>query len=107
MAAADTYVELLAQGIVASIHGDPPPGLPARVVIRWFDGPAYLTIHVLGTDEEPGVAADDAWSPLEWPNATREIERAGVVLAQPGLAAAVDALARRSTRYPPGERSSS
>lgn len=93
MVPADRYAELLGQAIAASVETDPPPGLLARVVIRWFEGPRYLTIHALGTDEEPAVAADDAWHPLEWPNTDREIDRVDAVFAQPGLAAAAEALA--------------
>ena len=93
MRAADRYAELLAHGIVASVQAEPPPGRLARIVIRWFEGPDYLTIHALGTDEEPGIATDDAWAPLEWPNEAREIERVDAILAQPDLAAAAKSLA--------------
>ena len=93
MVAADRYAELLADEIVASVQADPPPGLLARVVIRWFEGPGYLTIHALGTDEEAAVAAEDAWHPLEWPNRDREIGRVDAIVAQPDLAAAAAGLA--------------
>ncbi|MFP5363501.1 MAG: hypothetical protein ACLGI5_12320 [Thermoleophilia bacterium] len=91
-AAAEGYAELLADGIVASVEADPPPGLPARIVIRWFEGPGYLTVHALGADEEPAVAAEDAWHPLEWPNREREIGRVDAIVAQPDLAAAAASL---------------
>lgn len=93
MVAADRYAELLADGIAASVRADPPPGRLARVVIRWFEGPDYLTVHALGTDEESAVADDDAWYPLEWPNESREIGRVDAIFAQPDLAAAAEALA--------------
>jgi hypothetical protein len=86
------YAEALARGIVASLRAAPPAGVPVRVVIRWFEGPDYLTIHALGTDEENDVPADDAWYPLEWPNEPREIERVDSILEEPQLAAAAVAL---------------
>jgi len=48
-----TYAEVLAAAIVASLRVDPPPGSPARVVIRWFEGPDYLTVHALGPTRRP------------------------------------------------------
>jgi len=93
MSASSRYAEELALAIVASMRADPPPGLPARVVIRWFEGPDYLTIHVLGTDEEGAVALDDAWYPLEWPNEPREIQRVDAMFEDPNLAAAASDLA--------------
>ncbi|MEO6350862.1 MAG: hypothetical protein ABIP53_09435, partial [Candidatus Limnocylindrales bacterium] len=88
MTASLRYAEELAWAIVASMRRDPPPGLPARVVIRWFEGPDYLTVHVLGTAEEGKVALDDAWYPLEWPNEPREIRRADAIVDEPNVAAA-------------------
>lgn len=79
--------------MVASLRADPPPGMPARVVIRWFEGPDYLTIHALGTEEERDVPADDAWYPLEWPNEPREIERVDAIFENEAVAAAAASLA--------------
>jgi pyruvate/2-oxoglutarate dehydrogenase complex dihydrolipoamide acyltransferase (E2) component len=87
------YSEALAEAIVSSLRADPPPGLPARVVIRWFDGPGYLTIHALGTEEEAELPGEDAWNPLEWPNSSREIGRADGILEEQSVAAAAAALA--------------
>lgn len=93
MPAAAAYAESLAAAIVASLRADPPPGSPARVVIRWFEGPGYLTVHALGTDEEADVPAADAWLALEWANAAREITRVDAIFADPTLSSAAAALA--------------
>jgi hypothetical protein len=62
-------------------------------VIGWFEGPDYLTIHALGSEEEEAkVPADDAWYPLEWPNEPREIERATAILEDDAVASAAAAL---------------
>jgi hypothetical protein len=87
------YSEALAEAIVASLRSNPPSGLPARLVIRWFDAPGYLTVHVLGTEEEAELRAEDAWYPLEWPNSSREIGRADGILEDKSVAAAAAALA--------------
>lgn len=92
-ATAQRYAAALATAIVASLRTDPPPGVPVRVVIRWFEGPDYLTIHALGSEEEAEVPADDAWYPLEWMNEPREIERATAILADAEVASAAAALA--------------
>ena len=93
MSTADRYAESLAAAIVASLRADPPPGMPARLLIRWFEGPDYLTIHALGTEEEGELPADDAWYPLEWPNEPREIERVDAIMEDEGVATAAAALA--------------
>jgi hypothetical protein len=95
------YAAALAAAVVASLRTNPPPGVPVRVVIRWFEGPDYLTIHALGSDEEAEVPADDAWYPLEWPNEPREIERATAILEDDAVATTAAALAR-SSRMGPG-----
>ena len=92
MSAAPRYAESLATAIVRSLLAQPPPGMPTRVVIRWFEGPSYLTIHALGTDEEGSVSPDDAWYPLEWPNEPREIDRVDAILQDEDVAAAAAAL---------------
>jgi hypothetical protein len=87
------YAHALAAAIVASLQRDPVEGKLARLVIRWFEGPDYLTIHALGTDEEPNVSNEDAWYPLEWPNAAREITRVDGVMQDESLARSVERLA--------------
>lgn len=91
--AGQRYAAALATAVVASLRTNPPPWVPGRVVIRWFEGPDYLTIHALGSEEEAEVAADDAWYPLEWPNEPREIERATAILQDDAVASAAAALA--------------
>ncbi len=83
----DQYPTALAQAIADDLLQHPVSGDLARVVIRWFDGPLYLTIHALGTDDETGVSPEDAWYPLVWPNLDAEIARADRILAQPPVAA--------------------
>ena len=63
------------------------------MVIRWFEGPGYLTVHALGTAEEADVSAADAWLPLEWPNNRREITRVDTIFEDQTLSAAAAALA--------------
>jgi hypothetical protein len=87
------YADALAEAIAASLQRDRVPGDLARVVIRWFEGPDYLTIHGLGTFEEGGVANEDAWYPLEWPNEERETDRVDGVMADEALAGPVEELA--------------
>jgi hypothetical protein len=86
------YAQALAAAIVASLQRDPVEGKLARLVIRWFEGPDYLTIHALGTDEEPDVSNEDAWYPLEWPNEAREIARVDGVMQDEAFAHSVDRL---------------
>ena len=86
------YAEALAAAIVSDLADNPPPGALARVVIRWFDSPLYLTIHALGTEEDD-VDPEDAWAPLEWENCDDEIERADRIVERPDVAAAGEALA--------------
>ena len=61
----DRYAEALAAAIAADLKENPPPGSLVRVVIRWFDGPLYLTIHALGTEQEDDVEPDAAWAHFE------------------------------------------
>ena len=86
------YAHALAAAIVASLQRDPVEGKLARLVIRWFEGPDYLTIHALGTDDEPNVSNEDAWYPLEWPNEEREITRVDGVMQDESLARSVERL---------------
>jgi hypothetical protein len=89
----DRYAEALAAAIAADLKENPPPGSLVRVVIRWFDGPLYLTIHALGTEQEDDVEPDAAWEPLEWENSDEEINRADRIVDLPEVKAAGEALA--------------
>jgi hypothetical protein len=73
----DAYAAALAAAIAADIRDDPPEGPLVRVVLRWFEenDPLYFTVHALGAEERDAVPAEDAWYPLEWPNADRELDR--------------------------------
>ncbi len=59
------YAGALAGSITSSLESDPVRGDLSRLVIRWFEGPDYLTIHALGTEDERDVPKDDAWYPLD------------------------------------------
>jgi len=91
--AEDMYADALAGSITASLERDPVQGELARVVIRWFEGPGYLTIHALGTEDECDVPADDAWYPLEWPNEEHEIDRVDAVMRDEALTGVIEVLA--------------
>lgn len=97
-----TFASALVEAVVDDLGRNPPAGAVVRVVIRWFeaDDPAYFTLHVLGGDERAGVPADDAWYPLEWPNAEREEERTGRVAQAPAVASAGEALERHYRSHP-------
>jgi hypothetical protein len=88
----DRYAEALAAAITADLEAHPRPGGLARVVIRWFEGPLYLTIHALGADEERALDPDDAWLPLEWANVEAELDRADRIVDRPEVQAAGSAL---------------
>ena len=92
-AAEQEYADALARAIVQSVKVDSPPGDLVRIIIRWFEGPDYLTVHALGSDEEGEVAPGDAWYPLEWRNEDREINRIDTVMEDARLARAVESLA--------------
>jgi hypothetical protein len=87
------YADALADAIAESLRRDRVPGDLSRLIIRWFEGPGYLTIHALATSEEGDVANEDAWYPLEWPNEEREIDRVDGVMEDEALASAVEELA--------------
>jgi hypothetical protein len=98
------YAALVADAIARDVVEHGPAGPPRRVVVRWFwsGDPAYLTIHVLGDrDEQP--APDDAWYPLEWPNAERELERTDRVLERPEIQRAAETLTATFPRDADGE----
>jgi len=91
--AEEKYADALAGSIAASLERDPVRGDLSRIVIRWFEGPDYLTIHALGTEDECDVPNEDAWYPLEWPNEEHEIDRVEGVMRDEALTVAVEALA--------------
>ena len=91
-AAEQEYADALASAIATSLRRDPVAGHLSRLVIRWFEGPDYLTIHALGTGEERDLPSGDAWYPLEWSNQDREIDRVDAVMQDEALAAAVERL---------------
>ncbi len=96
------YVEALLGALVQDLREHPVRGQLARVVVRWFEArdPLYLTIHALGTDQEPAAQGRlrrwigsrrgrrDAWLALEWDNVDEEMERTGRVLSDPAVRAA-------------------
>jgi hypothetical protein len=86
----EAFVSALVGALVRDLGEHPVPGGVARIVIRWFeaDDPLYLTVHVLGSDERDGVAAGDAWHPLEWDARDRELERTDRVVEDPAVQAA-------------------
>jgi hypothetical protein len=88
------FVAAFVAAIVGDVSERPTPGPLARIVVRWFDAddPLYFTIHALGADERDDVSSGDAWYPLEWPNAERELVRADRISGQPGVASAGAAL---------------
>jgi hypothetical protein len=90
--AEEKYADALASAVAVSLQRDPVAGGLARLVIRWFEGPDYLTIHALGTEEERAVPSDEAWYPLEWPNADREIDRVDVIMQDESVVDAVEKL---------------
>ena len=81
-----------------------PSGALRRVVVRWFwnGDPLYLTLHVLGADDEQPQSRD-AWYPLEWANVERELERTDRVLAQPDVIQTAGALTATFARDQDGE----
>jgi hypothetical protein len=87
------YADALATAIAVSLQRDRVPGDLSRLIIRWFEGPDYLTIHALGTEEEGDVPGEDAWYPLEWPNEERENDRVDAVMRDESLTGAVEELA--------------
>ena len=91
-AAAEKYADALAAAIAESLQRDPVAGDLVRLIIRWFEGPDYLTIHALGTEEERDVSSEDAWYPLEWPNVERELDRVEAVMQDESLTGAIEEL---------------
>jgi hypothetical protein len=87
------YGVTVARALAEDVARHGPAAPLRRVVIRWFwDGdPSYLTLHVLGAnDEQP--PPEDAWYPLEWRNEEREFERTDRVLARPDVIRAAEVL---------------
>ena len=91
--AEEKYADALASSITSSLERDPVRGDLSRLIIRWFEGPDYLTIHALGTEDERDVPNDDAWYPLEWPNVEHEIDRVDAVMQDETLTGAIEVLA--------------
>ncbi|HEX5618825.1 MAG TPA: hypothetical protein VFX51_10415 [Solirubrobacteraceae bacterium] len=81
----DEYAAAVAAAIAEDVHGNPPDGPLVRVVLRWFEegDPLYCTLHALGANERDAVPPEDAWYPLEWPNADIEIDRWERVVKEP------------------------
>jgi hypothetical protein len=98
------YAATLAGALADDVARNGPSGPLRRAVIRWFwDGdPAYLTLHVLGADDEQ-PPPEDAWYPLEWANEEREIQRTDRVLARPEVTRAAEALTATFPRDRDGE----
>ena len=98
------YAATLAGALADDVARSGPSGPLRRAVIRWFweGDPAYLTLHVLGADDEQ-PPAEDAWYPLEWANEEREIQRTDRVLARPEVTRAAEALTATFPRDRDGE----
>jgi hypothetical protein len=98
------YAATLAGALADDVARNGPSGPLRRAVIRWFwDGdPAYLTLHVLGADDEQ-PPLEDAWYPLEWANEEREIQRTDRVLGRPEVISAAEALTATFPRDRHGE----
>jgi hypothetical protein len=99
----DAYAEALARAIAEDIGAHPPNGELVRVVLRWFehDDPLHFTVHALGVEEAAELPGEDAWLPLEWPNADAEMERSDRLTDHPDVQVSGEALA--ATYEPPTE----
>jgi hypothetical protein len=99
----DAYAAALSAAIAEDIAAHPPGGELVRVVLRWFeqDDPLHFTVHALGTDEAGELPGEDAWLPLEWPNADAEMERSDRLSEHPDVQRTGEAL--KATYEPPAE----
>lgn len=94
---------VLAQAIAADAAVHPAPGLLLRAVARWTDplDPGAITLHLLGTGDDPrGASGDDVRWPLEWANADRELRRVDRIRGVPEVALLLDTLALRYRSAP-------
>ena len=91
----ERFAAALAHAVAEDVRAHPPGGDLVRIVLRWFEAgdPLYFTVHALGEEEAEEVPTDDAWYPLEWPNADDELERTERVAEDPGVVDAGEALA--------------
>jgi hypothetical protein len=97
------YAGALARAIAEDVAAHPPGGDLVRVVLRWFeqDDPLYFTVHALGTEEAGELPTEDAWLPLEWPNADAEMERSDRLTEHPDVQRTGEAL--KATYEPASE----
>lgn len=92
------YAEAFSQAIAEDIRSHPPGSSLVRVVVRWSDAgdPSHFAVHALGVEDQADVDPEDAWHPLEWPNAAEEEERTERLGGHRQLIQAAEAL---RTRY--------
>lgn len=79
----DEFAEALSVAIARDAAAQESEGELLRVVLRWHDWaePGYFTVHLLRAGEAGGASGDEAWTPLEWPNSERELERTDRIAA--------------------------
>ena len=88
----ETYASAMTRAIAADIAAHPPNGELVRVILRWFawDDPLEsLTLHVLGTEDDP---EGEAWYTLEWSNLDEELAQTQRVTDDPAVQRAAEAL---------------